>query len=135
VLLEPTTSYVRAALQLLRSDAELPRLAHLTRGARLNLPPLSGGDGDRMQPPLPVLPIFELIRERSDVDDAEMLEVFNMGCGFCCVVPASQAEAAVELLAGHHRGAAVIGDVTDKNGTVELPTYGLSGRLEGFAPA
>ena len=40
--------------------------------------------------PLPVPPIFALIQERGGVADAEMSEVFNMGCGFCCVVAAER---------------------------------------------
>ena len=59
-----------------------------------------------------------------------------MGCGFCCVVPASDADAAVALLAERHRGAAVIGSVTDQAGLVELPRVGLTGRADGgFSPA
>ncbi len=79
-------------------------------------------------------PIFDLIAERGEVAPAELYEVFNMGCGFCCVVPADDADAAVELLAAHHPGSAVIGAVTDADGVVELPAVGLSGRRgEGFA--
>jgi hydrogenase maturation factor len=52
------------------------------------------------------------------------------------VVPADDAEAAVELLGAHHRGAAVIGSVTDSAGLVELPRAGLTGRAdEGFTAA
>jgi phosphoribosylaminoimidazole (AIR) synthetase len=59
-----------------------------------------------------------------------------MGCGFCCVVPAGQAEAAVELLGVRHPGAAVIGSVTGEGGVVELPGAGLAGRRgEGFRRA
>ena len=52
---------------------------------------------------------------------AELYEVFNMGCGFCCVVPAADAHAAVELLGRHHPGTAVIGQRTTDAGVVELP--------------
>jgi phosphoribosylformylglycinamidine cyclo-ligase len=70
------------------------------------------------------------------VDEAELWEVFNMGCGFCAVVPEAQAGAAVELLAKHHPGTSVIGTITDQNGLVELPQAGLAGRKdEGFSPA
>jgi phosphoribosylaminoimidazole (AIR) synthetase len=56
-----------------------------------------------------------------------------MGCGFCCVVPWEQREAAVELLQGLHEGAGVIGRVTPTAGVVELPGLGLIGRRhEGF---
>src|SRR5918992_674445 len=45
---------------------------------------------------------------------AELQEVFNMGCGFCVVVPADQADAAVEIAAERHQGTAVIGQVTSE---------------------
>jgi phosphoribosylformylglycinamidine cyclo-ligase len=52
------------------------------------------------------------------VTDAEMWSVFNMGCGFCAVVPAEAADAAVSLLAEHHPGTARIGTVTDARGRI-----------------
>ena len=39
--------------------------------------------------------VFGLIAQRSSAPAAEMHEVFNMGCGFCVVVPAEQADDAV----------------------------------------
>ena len=48
-----------------------------------------------------------------------MYEVFNMGCGFVCVVAAADDEAALELLRGHYPGAKRIGTVTDRAGVVE----------------
>jgi phosphoribosylformylglycinamidine cyclo-ligase len=79
--------------------------------------------------------VFELIAERGAVEDAELYEVFNMGCGFCVVVPAGDADAAIELLAPHHPGTAVIGSATEGAGTVELIRQGLVGRRPGgFTP-
>jgi phosphoribosylformylglycinamidine cyclo-ligase len=133
VLLEPTVIYVRAVTELLRSDAvEVRGLAHITSGGMLNLLRLEAPEvGYRIDSPLPVPPIFDLIADGASVPAEEMYEVFNMGCGFCVVVPEAQAEAAVELLGAHHRGAAVIGTVTDSAGLVELPTAGLTGTAEG----
>jgi phosphoribosylformylglycinamidine cyclo-ligase len=65
--------------------------------------------------------VFDLVRERGAVPDAEMWEVFNMGCGFVAVVPEPAADAASALLAAHHPGARRIGTVTDRPGRVELP--------------
>jgi phosphoribosylformylglycinamidine cyclo-ligase len=136
-LLRPTAIYVRAALELLRSDAvEVHGLAHITGDGFLNLPRLSDTVGWSIDSPLPVPPICELIAERAAVAAEDMWETFNMGCGFCCVVPAGQAEAAVELLGVRHPGAAVIGSVTGEGGVVELPGAGLAGRRgEGFRRA
>src|SRR3954471_916937 len=137
VLLEPTVIYVRAALDLLRDDdVDVRGLAHITSGGMLNLLRLEAEVGYRIDAPLSVPPIFDLIADGAGVPATEMYEVFNMGCGFCVVVPASQADAAVALLAERHRGAAVIGSVTDSAGVVELATVGLTGRDgAGFAAA
>jgi phosphoribosylformylglycinamidine cyclo-ligase len=118
VLLEPTVIYVRAVLDLLRSDIAVHGLAHITGGGLTNLQRLSDGVGFTIDAPLPVLPVFELIQRLGDVSDEEMYEVFNMGCGFVAVVPAEQAEDATSLLASHHPGAAIIGSVTADAGRI-----------------
>ena len=137
-LLEPTTIYVRAVMDLLAAeDVEVRGLAHITSGGLLNLLRLrADAVGYRIDSPLPILPVFELVAARGGVAEAELLEVFNMGCGFCCVVPAAQAERALELVRAHHPGAAVIGEASDLAGVVELPGSGLRGhRGGGFVPA
>lgn len=135
-LLRPTAVYVRAALELLRSPGiDVHGLAHITGDGFLNLPRLSESMGWSIDSPLPVPPVCELIAGRASVPPEGMWETFNMGCGFCCVVPADQAAAATELLSAHH-GASVIGSVTGEAGLVELPFAGLAGRRgEGFRRA
>jgi phosphoribosylformylglycinamidine cyclo-ligase len=125
-LLEPTVIYVRAALELLRSELEVRGLAHITGGGLLNLLRLHADVGFRIDAPLPVPPVFGLVQELGQVADAEMWEVFNMGCGFCVVVPDAQATAAVALLERHHPGAARIGTVTAEPDRVSVPGLGLS---------
>src|SRR3954470_12933111 len=133
VLLEPTVIYVRGALDVLRSDAvDVRGLAHITSGGMLNLLRLEADVGYRVDHPLPVPPIFDLIADGASVPPEEMYEVFNMGCGFCVVVPEAAADAAVRSLSARHRGAAVIGAVTDAAGVVELPTVGLRGEGGSF---
>ena len=126
VLLAPTAIYVRGVLDLLRSGLRVHGLAHITGGGLLNLTRLNPGVGFTIDHPLPAAPVFELVKELGGVADAEMWEVFNMGCGFCAVVPPSTASAAAALLASHHPGARTIGTVTDRAGVVELPALGLS---------
>ena len=133
MLLEPTVLYVRAIRELLDSDVDVRGLAHITGDGFLNLLRLDADAGYRVGAPLPVPRVFELIAERGGVEDAELYEVFNMGCGFCVVVPNDDADAAVALLSGHHPGTAVIGQATTATGVVELPKQGLIGRRgEGF---
>lgn len=120
-LLEPTLIYVRAVLDLLRSDVEVHGLAHITGGGLSNLQRLNAGVGYRVESPLPVLGVFDLIQRLGEVDTEEMYDVFNMGCGFIAVVPSEQAADAAALLASHHPGAAVIGSVTGQAGAISRP--------------
>jgi phosphoribosylformylglycinamidine cyclo-ligase len=119
VLLEPTEIYVRAVLELLRSDVDVRGLAHITGDGLNNLLRLEAEVGYSIDAPLEAQPVFGLIQELGDVPEDEMHEVFNMGLGFVCVVPAGDEDAATELLARHHSGARRIGLVTDRAGTVE----------------
>jgi phosphoribosylformylglycinamidine cyclo-ligase len=133
-LLEPTVIYVRAVMDLLRSDVDVRGLAHITSGGLLNLLRLEAEVGYAIDAPLPRLPVFELIAKRAEAEEAELQEVFNMGCGFCVVVPAEQADAAIEIAVARHPGTAQIGQVTENAGVVELPALGLRGREgAGFA--
>jgi len=116
----PTVIYVRAALDLMRSDIAVHGLAHITGGGLLNLTRLSDSVGWRVDAPLPVPPVCELIGRLRDVPRAELWEVFNMGVGFICAVPAECADDAVELLNRHHPGSARIGEVSDRAGVVEV---------------
>jgi phosphoribosylformylglycinamidine cyclo-ligase len=136
LLLEPTAIYVRAVRELLDSSLDVRGLAHITGDGFLNLLRLEAHAGYRIDSPLPVPPVFVHIAERGGVEDTELYEVFNMGCGFCVVVPPGDADAALELLDRHHPGVAVIGRTTTATGVVELPSQGLIGRRgEGFRQA
>jgi len=108
-LLEPTEIYVKPVLELLRSAVEGRGLAHITSGGLGNLRRLAADVGYEIDAPLPVPPIFSLIAERSGASDEEMHEVFNMGCGFCCLVPAGDEARALELLRRHYPAAKPIG--------------------------
>jgi len=117
-LLEPTVIYVKAIVELLRSAVDVHGLAHITSGGVNNLLRLAAPVGYEIDAPLPVPPLFALIAERGGVPDEEMHEVFNMGCGFCVVVPESDQAQSLELLGAHHPGTARIGRVTATAGQV-----------------
>jgi phosphoribosylformylglycinamidine cyclo-ligase len=132
VLLEPTVIYVRAIMELLRSDIAVHGLAHITGGGLLNLLRLGHGSGPArpgfaITDPLPLTPVFGLIAQLGDIPAAEMWEVFNMGCGFVAVVPDADADRAVALLAARHPGAAVIGHCDSRGGVVSVPSVGIEG--------
>ena len=72
-LLRPTAIYVRAALDLLRSDTiDVHGLAHITGDGFLNLPRLSDSVGWSIDSPPPVPPVCELIAERGSVSPKDM---------------------------------------------------------------
>ena len=118
VLLEPTEIYVTPVLELIDSDVDVRGLAHITSGGLGNLLRLEADVGYEIDSPLPVPPIFELIAERASVPGDEMHEVFNMGCGFCCVVSASDEKAVLEILRAHYPTAQRIGTATAEAGAV-----------------
>jgi len=112
ILLEPTEIYVKPVIELLRSEeVAVHGLAHLTSGGLDNLLRLKADVPWEIPAPLPPQPIFDLITERGQVPEDEMYEVFNMGCGFCVVVPESDEAAALASLRAHYPEARRIGRV------------------------
>ena len=124
-LLTPHRSYLPVIRPLLGTGL-LKGLAHITGGGVQNLGRLNDKIGFEIAEPLDVPPIFGLVRDTGDVPDAEMWEVFNMGCGFCAVVPGGAAHEAVAVLAERHPGARRIGTVTDRARRIEIPPLGLA---------
>ncbi len=119
ILLTPTEIYVPAILELLASDVAVRGLAHITGDGLNNLTRLAAPVGYEISNALDVAPVFDLIAELGEVPEDEMYEVFNMGCGFVCVIAAADEDAALALLRGHYPGARQIGVVTDRDGVVE----------------
>jgi len=111
ILLEPTTIYVGAVMALLDSPVEVRGLAHITSGGLDNLLRLDAEVRYLIDEPLEVPPVFETIAERAGVPDSEMNEVFNMGCGFCCIVSPDSTAEAESILERFHPGARKIGSV------------------------
>lgn len=99
-LLEPTVIYVRAIRALL-DTVPVHALAHITGGGLTdNLPRvLPAGCGVRIDTGAwPRPPIFDWLRERGDISEAELYRVFNMGIGLTVVLPADAAKASIAAL-------------------------------------
>jgi phosphoribosylformylglycinamidine cyclo-ligase len=62
--------------------------------------------------PLLVLPVFDWLQEKGNVEDAEMYRTFNMGMGMIIIVDKNDADKSVSILGNN---AQIIGSV--KNGT------------------
>jgi phosphoribosylformylglycinamidine cyclo-ligase len=131
-LLRPTHIYVKEALDLLAA-VDVKALAHITSDGFLNLTRVKADAGFVLDALPPAPPIFALIKRLGEVDDSNMFAVFNMGIGFCAVVPDADAARAVALLSGRGKRAWRIGHATaDPARRVHLPQHGLVGQGKHF---
>jgi phosphoribosylformylglycinamidine cyclo-ligase len=117
VCLEPHRAYVRE-IEALRGSVEVRGMAHVTGGGLVgNLPRALGGFGARLDAGSWAEPaVFGLIRSLGKVPEDEMRRVFNLGVGFCAVVPSAQEEAGLEAIRGIGCDAWRIGEVTEAGG-------------------
>ena len=82
-----------------------------------NLPRALGGFGARLDAGSWAEPaVFGLIRSLGKVPADEMRRIFNLGVGFCAVVPSAKTEAGLEALRGIGCDAWRIGEVTEAAG-------------------
>src|SRR4029077_1513179 len=98
LLLEPHRSYLQAVREL-RSRLEVRALAHVTGGGLKENVPRALPLGLRVEidrATWTVPPLFGAIQKAGGVHPDEMWRTFNMGIGMVVVVPADQADAAVE---------------------------------------
>ena len=133
-LLEPTRIYVREVMALLDADVPVRALAHITGDGLLNLLRIHATEigfefDDLLEPP----PVYDLIARRAGLAPAEMFATFNMGIGFCVVVPEEAADRALEILHATGSAARAMGRaVRDPSRSVQLPGVGLVGSGKSF---
>ncbi len=115
--LEPHRAYVREVLAL-REAVEVRGLAHVTGGGLPgNLPRALWGYGARLEVGSWKEPsVFGLIRRLGGVAEDEMRRVFNLGIGYCVVVPEDEVERGIETLLGSDCEAWRIGEVVQGEG-------------------
>ncbi|MEA2638881.1 MAG: phosphoribosylformylglycinamidine cyclo-ligase [Chloroflexota bacterium] len=135
-LLEPTRIYVAPIVRLLKSELPVRALFHITGDGFLNLLRTHDPVSFELDALPPVPSIMRLIRERGNIALAEMYRVFNMGVGFCVVMPPTAAETAQALIIEAGFACQRIGVVrTDGRREVRLPELGLVGTKAGFRRA
>lgn len=121
--LEPHRAYVGEILAL-RTAVGVRGLAHITGGGLPgNLPRTLGSSalGARLSAGSWDEPgVFGFIRETGGVAEGEMRRVFNLGVGFCAVVPPESAEEGLSVLRETGCTAWTIGEVVDNGGDVEF---------------
>jgi phosphoribosylformylglycinamidine cyclo-ligase len=122
LLLEPTTLYCRALLEL-RGIADLHAAAHITGGGLTeNLPrvlPVQTRaviDSGSWEWPA----VFRWLQEAGTIETAEMYRTFNCGVGMVVCLPASDLPRARDLLADLHLDAWQIGEVIAGEGGLDI---------------
>jgi phosphoribosylformylglycinamidine cyclo-ligase len=132
-LLRPTHIYVREAVELVNRVPNVRALIHVTSDGFLNLTRVKSDVGYVLDALPPVPPIFSIVRRLDGTGDAEMFSVFNMGIGFCAVVPQADAPLALSILGSEGKRAHRIGyAVCDPERKVLLPQHKLVGKGKHF---
>ena len=121
-LLTPTKIYAKDCLDLMK-ESEVHAFAHVTGGGIPGnlvrvLPDHVDAVVDRStwRPQ----PIFELVRTKGRIEDAEMESTFNMGIGMLAVVTAEDADRTLAFLAGRGTEAWQVGEVIEGTGMVQM---------------
>jgi len=115
-LIKPTKIYVKTVLNIMR-DFKINGIAHITGGGLLDnivrvLP--EGCRANINMGSWDILPIFEYMKNKSNVDDEDMLRTFNNGIGMVLVVPAEDADDIMIRLNGLNEKAYIIGEIESK---------------------
>ncbi len=121
-LLTPTRIYVKSILALME-QVDVKGVSHITGGGFYENIPRSIPDalGARIdKSAVRVLPIFDLIAKTGSIPERDMFNTFNMGVGMSVVVPAGQADWALEVLRANGEDAYVIGEIVESEDKVIL---------------
>jgi len=132
-LLKPTHIYVREVVEMLNSNLHVKALIHITSDGLLNLTRVASATGYVIDflPPSP--PIFSLIQRIGHISEEEMFQVYNMGIGFCIVVPEAEADQVIAIAEKHQKRAYHLGyAVRDPEKKVIIRPRGLIGKGSQF---
>ncbi|MDA0360243.1 MAG: phosphoribosylformylglycinamidine cyclo-ligase [Proteobacteria bacterium] len=119
LLIEPTRIYVGSILNALKTE-QIKGLAHITGGGIIEnipriLPEHLAAEVDLKSWPRSEL--FQWIQENGNVDDEEMLRVFNCGIGMVVVCAAEQSQALGQILESTGETVFHIGTIVKRKGT------------------
>lgn len=121
-LLTPTKIYVKPMLALF-DKVTVKAVSHITGGGFYeNIPrSLPGGFGAKIERrAVKVLPIFELLAKRGNIDEHDMFNTFNMGVGMSVTVSKNDADKALEILRANGEDAYIIGEIIKSDESVTI---------------
>ncbi len=117
-LLVPTKIYVKPILELIK-QVKVKGISHVTGGGFIENIPRMLPDGIKAvieEGTWPVLPIFELMQKRGNVERMSMYNTFNMGIGMVLAVDKADAEKTIEILKEQGEQAYIIGKTAEGEG-------------------
>jgi phosphoribosylformylglycinamidine cyclo-ligase len=119
LLIEPTRIYVGSILNALKTE-QIKGLAHITGGGIIEnipriLPEHLAAEVDLKSWPRSEL--FQWLQAKGNVDDEEMLRVFNCGIGMVVVCAAEQSQALGQILESTGETVFHIGTIVNRKGT------------------
>ena len=126
-LLEPTLLYAALVQALLQARVELHGMAHITGGGLPeNLPRALPADlHARIDPGSWERPqLFRWLQENGQVPEADLWNTFNLGVGFCLVLPEAAVPAALEVCHSQGHQAWLLGSV-EAGAAAAAPLAGL----------
>ena len=113
-LLTPTTIYAPVVKRLLEEMDEVYGMAHITGGGIPENLPRCLPEGLRANidwNEWSVPEIFLEIQRQGNMDEEEMKRVFNLGIGYCVVVPANRVEFAMDIIRSESLNCWQIGEI------------------------
>lgn len=119
-LLVPTKIYAKPVLAMLK-ECEVHGMAHVTGGGFYENLPRMMPEGLATEIDLgtwPVLPVFEFLKDKGNLQERDLYNVFNMGIGYVLSVPASEAARIIEIAEQHGEKAYEIGRVVKGEGVL-----------------
>ena len=122
VLLTPTRIYVKSVLALMQ-ETDVRGISHITGGGFYENIPRSIPDGlgaKIEKAKIRILPVFDLIAEAGGISERDMFNTYNMGVGMSVVVPADQAEKALEILKANGEDAYIIGEIAESDEKITI---------------
>ncbi len=130
-LLEPTAIYVQLVEKLLSENLPIHGMTHITGGGLPeNLPRIfpSGLSPHIDTTTWEILEIFKWLRHAGDIPEIDLWNTFNMGIGFCLIVPKNEVNSALEICMKYDFEAWNIGEVVDsQNSSKPIDILGIPG--------
>lgn len=124
-LLTPTKIYAKPVMEL-HQQLHIHGMAHVTGGGFYENLPRMMPDGLAAEIDLgtwEVLPIFQFLKEKGQLTDKDLYNVFNMGIGFVLALTEEEAEKAIAIAEMHGEKAYTIGRVVKGEGVLFNGTH------------